>query len=317
MPEKIEYFQISAATYAIATIFCVLRRGVTTSVSVLGTDLALEAAQMQAKTIRLTSRPGLEVRRRERGGYALTAMDLTDPHRAAELQRPVGKYITMELGPYLHRQRDFFARGAGCIARELTALLPEGEGSTLVVGLGNRSLTADAVGPLALPHILVTRHMLAAMPEEFAGFSSVAALATGVLGETGLESSELIAAAAEKLRPRCIIVLDALAAATREKLCAVLQLTDTGLTPGSGVGNHRKEVSRRTLGVPVLALGLPTVIRAEQLVGEETPAEGEPLFVTPRDIDQRVRELSRMMAYGIDLALQPHLTVEDITGLLG
>lgn len=317
MPEKIEYFQISAATYAIATIFCVLRRGVTTSVSVLGTDLALEAAQMQAKAARLTSRPGLEVRRRERGGYALTAMDLTDPHRAAELQRPVGKYITMELGPYLHRQRDFFARGAGCIARELTALLPEGEGSTLVVGLGNRSLTADAVGPLALPHILVTRHMLAAMPEEFAGFSSVAALATGVLGETGLESSELIAAAAEKLRPRCIIVLDALAAATREKLCAVLQLTDTGLTPGSGVGNHRKEVSRRTLGVPVLALGLPTVIRAEQLVGEETPAEGEPLFVTPRDIDQRVRELSRMMAYGIDLALQPHLTVEDITGLLG
>lgn len=317
MPEKIEYFQISAATYAIATIFCVLRRGVTTSVSVLGTDLALEAAQMQTKTARLTSRPGLEVRRRERGGYALTAMDLTDPHRAAELQRPVGKYITMELGPYLHRQRDFFARGAGCIARELAVLLPEGEGPTLVVGLGNRSLTADAVGPLALPHILVTRHMLAAMPEEFAGFSSVAALATGVLGETGLESSELIAAAAEKLRPRCIIVLDALAAATREKLCAVLQLTDTGLTPGSGVGNHRKEVSRRTLGVPVLALGLPTVIRAEQLVGEETPAEGEPLFVTPRDIDQRVRELSRMMAYGIDLALQPHLTVEDITGLLG
>ena len=317
MPEKIEYFQISAATYAIATIFCVLRRGVTTSVSVLGTDLALEAAQMQTKTTRLTSRPGLEVRRRERGGYALTAMDLTDPHRAAELQRPVGKYITMELGPYLHRQRDFFARGAGCIARELAALLPEEEGPTLVVGLGNRSLTADAVGPLALPHILVTRHMLAAMPEEFAGFSAVAALATGVLGETGLESSELIAAAAEKLRPRCVIVLDALAAATREKLCAVLQLTDTGLTPGSGVGNHRKEVSRRTLGVPVLALGLPTVIRAEQLAGEETPVEGEPLFVTPRDIDQRVRELSRMMAYGIDLALQPHLTVEDITGLLG
>jgi spore protease len=173
------------------------------------------------------------------------------------------------------------------------------------------------VGPLALPHILVTRHMLQAMPEEFAGFSSVAALTTGVLAETGLESFELIAAAAEKLQPRCVIVLDALAAAGREKLCAVLQITDTGLTPGSGVGNHRREVSQKTLGVPVLALGLPTVIRADQLIGEEAPAEGEALFVTPRDIDQRVRELSRMMAYGIDLALQPHLTVEDITGLLG
>ena len=229
----------------------------------------------------------------------------------------MGKYITMELTPYLQRQQDFFARGARCIARELAALLPEGDAPVLVVGLGNRSLTADAVGPLALPHILVTRHMLQAMPAEFAGFSSVAALTTGVLAETGLESFELIAAVAEKLQPRCVIVLDALAAAGREKLCAVLQITDTGLTPGSGVGNHRREVSRKTLGMPVLALGLPTVIRADQLIGEEAPAEGEALFVTPRDIDQRVRELSRMMAYGIDLALQPHLTVEDITGLLG
>ena len=98
-------------------------------------------------------------------------------------------------------------------ARELAALLPEGDAPVLVVGLGNRSLTADAVGPLALPHILVTRHMLQAMPEEFAGFSSVAALTTGVLAETGLESFELIAAVAEKLQPRCVIVLDALAAA--------------------------------------------------------------------------------------------------------
>ena len=186
-----------------------------------------------------------------------------------------------------------------------------------MVGLGNRSLTADAVGPLAMSHILVTRHMLCSMPEEFRGFSSVAALTTGVLAETGLETSELVAAVAERIKPRCVIVLDALAARSRERLCAVLQLTDTGLTPGSGVGNHRKAITAETLGVPVLALGLPTVIRAEQLVGEETPAAGEPLFVTPRDIDQRVRELSRMMAYGVDLALQPHLTVEDVTGLLG
>ncbi|MCI6613727.1 MAG: GPR endopeptidase [Clostridiales bacterium] len=289
----------------------------TTSVSVLGTDLALEAAQIQMKTAHLTSRSGLEVRRSECGGYALTHMHLTDPEQARQLERPVGRYITMELAPYLHRRQDFFAQGVGCLARELAALLPEGEGPTLVVGLGNRSLTADAVGPLAMSHILVTRHMLCSMPEEFRGFSSVAALTTGVLAETGLETSELVAAVAERIKPRCVIVLDALAARSRERLCAVLQLTDTGLTPGSGVGNHRKAITAETLGVPVLALGLPTVIRAEQLAGEETPAAGEPLFVTPRDIDQRVRELSRMMAYGVDLALQPHLTVEDVTGLLG
>ena len=125
----------------------------TTSVSVLGTDLALEAAQAQLKTIRLTSQPGLTVRRRVRDGYALTAMDLTGPQQAEKLKRPMGKYITMELTPYLQRQQDFFARGARCIARELAALLPEGDAPVLVVGLGNRSLTADAVGPLALPHI--------------------------------------------------------------------------------------------------------------------------------------------------------------------
>ena len=289
MPEKIEYFLFSAEDYISATIFCVLERGVTTSVSVLGTDLALEAAQIQMKTAHLTSRSGLEVRRSECGGYALTHMHLTDPEQARQLERPVGRYITMELAPYLHRRQD----------------------------LGNRSLTADAVGPLAMSHILVTRHMLCSMPEEFRGFSSVAALTTGVLAETGLETSELVAAVAERIKPRCVIVLDALAARSRERLCAVLQLTDTGLTPGSGVGNHRKAITAETLGVPVLALGLPTVIRAEQLVGEEMPAAGEPLFVTPRDIDQRVRELSRMMAYGVDLALQPHLTVEDVTGLLG
>ena len=289
----------------------------TTRVSVLGTDLALEAAQLQMKTAHLTSRPGLAVRRRVQDGYALTAMDLTDPRQAEQLKRPPGKYITMELEPYLRRQTDFFAAGARCIAAEMAALLPEGSAPVLVVGLGNRSLTADAVGPLALKHILVTRHMLQAMPEEFGRFAPVAALATGVLAETGLESSELIAAAAEKVRPRCIIVLDALAAGSREKLCSVLQLTDTGLTPGSGVGNHRREVSRQTLGIPVLALGLPTVIRAERLAGEEADGEGDALFVTPRDIDQRVRELSRMMAYGVNLALQPGLTAEDITGLLG
>ena len=283
----------------------------------LGTDLALEAAQMQAGTAQIESRPGLKVRRRVRGGYAVTHMDLTDPEQARRLERPVGRYITVELAPYFRRQQDFFAAGARCIAQEIAPLLPAGEGPVLVVGLGNRSLTADAVGPLALGHILVTRHMIRAMPEQFGGFSSVAALGAGVLAETGLESGELIAAVAEKLRPRCVLVLDALAARSREKLCAVIQLTDTGLTPGSGVGNHRKAVTSQTLGVPVLAMGLPTVIRAEQLVGEDEPASGEPLFVTPRDIDQKVRELSRMMAYGVDLALQPQLTVEDITGLLG
>lgn len=290
----------------------------TTSVSVLYTDLALEAAQMQADGEKIKSAPGLDIRERMRDGYTVTTMHITDTQQAEQLGRPMGTYITVALQPYLRRQSDFFLHGVQCIARELMELLPRGRASVLVVGLGNRSLTADAVGPLALSHVLVTRHMLAAMPDEFRGFTSVAALSTGVVAETGIETSELIAAVAEKIRPRAVVVLDALASRSREKLCSVVQITNTGLVPGSGVGNHRKAVTEETLGVPVLAVGLPTVIRAEQLVGETEPQEnGAALFVTPRDIDQRVRELSRMMAYGVNLALQPHLTVEDVTGLLG
>ena len=283
------------------------------------TDLALEARESVNEEESKLRGVSVEEHYEEEADLRITKVTIDTKNAEKMLGKPMGVYVTMEAPAMVEPDDDYHREISEALAEELLKMMPQEqeEQSVLVVGLGNRSLTADAVGPLALPHILVTRHMLQAMPEEFAGFSSVAALTTGVLAETGLESFELIAAAAEKLQPRCVIVLDALAAAGREKLCAVLQITDTGLTPGSGVGNHRREVSRKTLGVPVLALGLPTVIRADQLIGEEAPAEGEALFVTPRDIDQRVRELSRMMAYGIDLALQPHLTVDDITGLLG
>ena len=281
------------------------------------TDLALEAQELWREGAAETTKlPGVRARTERWEGQSVTRVEILDPRGAEALGKPVGTYLTLDLTAYCQREEGFFPRAVEGLGQLLRDLLPE-EGSVLVVGLGNAAMTADAVGPLAMSHILVTRHMLRSMPEEFRGFSSVAALTTGVLAETGLETSELVAAVAEWIKPRCVIVLDALAARSRERLCAVLQLTDTGLTPGSGVGNHRKAITAETLGVPVLALGLPTVIRAEQLAGEETPAKGEPLFVTPRDIDQRVRELSRMMAYGVDLALQPHLTVEDVTGLLG
>ena len=157
--------------------------------SVLGTDLALEAAQAQLKTIRLTSQPGLTVRRRVRDGYALTAMDLTGPQQAEKLKRPTGKYITMELTPYLQRQQDFFARGARCIARELAALLPEGDAPVLVVGLGNRAITPDNIGPKAADQTMVTRHLVERVPEHFGSFRPVAALAAGALCVSSSEDS--------------------------------------------------------------------------------------------------------------------------------
>ena len=132
----------------------------------------------------------------------------------------------------------------------------------------------------------------------------------------GVETLELIRGAADRLHPSVVIAIDALAARSRHRLCATVQLGDTGLIPGSGVGNHRKAVNARTLGVPVIALGVPTVIDGAALCGDEdAPPSG--LFVTPQDIDRRVRELGRLIGYGVTLALQPGLTPEDAAALLG
>ena len=199
---------------------------------------------------------------------------------------------------------------------ELTALLPprEKSRSILVVGLGNRALTADAIGPMALDSLLITRHMVRDLPRQFETFTPVEAFAPGVLASTGMETLELVRAVVRETCPAAVIAVDALAARNRERLCATVQLSDTGLIPGSGVGNHRRALNEETLGIPVIALGIPTVIDASDLGDTEN---GEPLFVTPRDIDNRMRELGRLVGFGVTLALQPSLTIEDVAGLLG
>ena len=203
-------------------------------------------------------------------------------------------------------QADYFDRGVRCLAGELAALLPEGP--VLAAGLGNRAMTCDAVGPASIDNLLVTRHMIRAMPRQFADFRPVAAVCPGVLARTGLEALELVRGAVERVRPAAVIAVDALAARDSARLCATVQLSDTGLVPGSGVGNRRSALDRGTLGVPVIAVGIPTVVDADLRAG---------LFLTPRDIDQRIRELGRLLGYGITLALQPSLTAADVTALLG
>lgn len=276
------------------------------------TDLALEAVE----NFRLGAPPeGVGVAEFTDHGFTVTEVRVTDRRGAEALEKPQGRYVTVGLSPCLAREADFFPRAAACIASRLRALLPpiEKGQAVLVAGLGNRTMTADAVGPLTLESVLVTRHMVCAQPERFRLFTPVAAVASGVMADTGMEALELLRGAVQAVRPAAVIAVDALAARSRHRLCATVQLGDTGLIPGSGVGNHRHALNRETLGVPVIAVGVPTVIAAlpEKDGGEET------LFLTPRDIDSRVRELGRLLGYGITLALQPSLTVEDITGLLG
>ncbi|WP_186566827.1 GPR endopeptidase [Lawsonibacter celer] len=295
------------------------------------TDLAVEATQLWRESAgEETKLEGVEAWDGEREGFPTTTVRILDGRGVEALGKPEGTYVTLDLAGLARREEDAFGRAARALAAELQALLglPEGA-SALVVGLGNRAITPDAVGPGAVDHTLVTRHLVEQVPEHFGHFRPVAALAAGVLGTTGMESGELIAAVVEKIRPACVIAVDALASRSLKRLCSTVQLTDTGIVPGSGVGNARAALNRETLGVPVAAIGVPTVVDAATLAAdvlaeagrddldpEALQGAGKGLIVTPKDIDARTADMAKVIGFGVNLALQTGLTAEDVEMLL-
>ena len=286
------------------------------------TDLAAEAHELwQQSTGKTTSLSGVKADDDTREGFAVHTVRILDEEGSAALDKPVGCYVTVELDGLLRREEAAFPRAAKALADLLEPMLPA-EGTALVVGLGNRAITPDLVGPLAAEHTLVTRHLVEQLPEQFGAFRPVAALTPGVLASTGMESGLLVQAAASELHPSCVIAVDALASRSTQRLCRTVQLSDAGIAPGSGVGNHRMALSRESLGVPVIAVGVPTVVEASTLVmdllGKEDDRDlpGGDLFVTPREVDSRVADLSRVIGYGVSMALNPGLSVEDLDMLL-
>lgn len=291
------------------------------------TDLALEARELWQESAERTTRlAGVKAVRRKLEGYPVTRVDILDERGERALGKPRGGYVTVDLTTFWQRRTDFFERAVRAVGAELKALLPP-EGPVLVVGLGNPAMTADAVGPLAADSVLITRHLISAMPRQFAGFRPVAVFRTGVLGTTGVESAEAVRGLVEEVRPALVIAIDALASRREGRVCAAVQLSDTGIIPGSGVGNHRAALNAETLGVPVFAVGVPTVVDAATLAAdllEESGAEAvdeERLrahgtyLVTTRDIDQQVRDLAKVIGYGINWALQD-LEIEEMNALL-
>ncbi len=288
------------------------------------TDLALESAQIWREAEKKESLPGVEQIESQREGISVTTVKITSAEGAQALGKPMGTYITLHLADLLQWEKDALLRAAKAIAAELSPLLPE-SGPVLVAGLGNRSITPDAVGPLVHDHTVVTRHLVEREPEQFGAFRAVAALSAGVLGTTGMESGELLQSVVEKIHPVCVVAVDALAARDLDRVCATIQIADTGIVPGSGVGNSRAALNKETMGVPVIAIGVPTVVDAATLAAdllekaglghmapEALSEAGRSLMVTPRDIDSRVAELSKLVGYGINLALQPGLSLEDM-----
>ena len=292
------------------------------------TDLALEARELwQESTEKTTRLSGVKATKSKEEGYPVTRVDILDQRGEEALGKPRGTYLTIDLSSFWQRKADFFERAVRVVGSHLKAMIPE-EGPVLVVGLGNAAMPPDAVGPLAADSVLVTRHLISASPKHFAGFRPVAVFRAGVLGSTGVESAESVRGLVEQVKPALVIAIDALAARRVGRMCATVQLSDTGIVPGSGVGNHRSALDRESLGVPVFAIGVPTVVDAATLAADLLEEAGiaeldetrlrqgkTPLTVTTRDVDQQVRELSRVVGYGVNWALQD-LEIEEINALL-
>ena len=292
------------------------------------TDLALEAQELWQESAEKTTRlTGVRAEKEKLEGYPVTRVEILNEQGEQALGKPRGTYLTLDLTSFWQRKPDYFERAVRAVGGALKTLLPSYE-TVLVVGLGNRAMTPDAIGPLAADSVLVTRHLIAAMPRQFAGFCPVAVFRTGVLGTTGVESAETVRGLTEQLHPSLVIAVDALASRRTGRVCATVQLSDTGIIPGSGVGNHRAALNQETLGVPVLSIGVPTVVDAATLAAdlleESGAAEGmeqklrgsaKSWMVTPQEIDQQVRDLGKVIGYGINWALQD-LEIEEMNALL-
>lgn len=280
------------------------------------TDLAVEMIDEDAKSLPR----GVKRKIRKSSACSITEIIVTDEMAGLRIGKPKGRYITIETDRLSASPQDFDEQVTN-IADELLNLSGKDKKNTLIVGLGNSDITPDALGPIVMSQVIATRHLKDELPpeHELASLQSVSAISPGVLGQTGIEAAEIVKSVCDSINPDCVFVIDALACSDVSRLGTTIQLTDTGISPGSGVQNRRKELSETTLGVPVIAIGVPTVVDmhtiVENVMGEAPNKHLPNMMVTPRDIDKLVERTGRLLAFSINKATQPTLSIEDITAL--
>ncbi|MDO5377423.1 MAG: GPR endopeptidase [Clostridia bacterium] len=271
-------------------------------------------------------------------GIERTVVVIDDEEQARALGRPEGRYVTLSCPQAMSIELGTRKALSEEIGKTIAQMLPEGAKTVLVTGLGNRSVTPDALGPRVVERVLVTRHMAGCLPEDVGDrMANVCAAAPGVLGVTGIETAEVLRGMVEHVHPDAVIAIDALAARSSSRICSTIQVADTGITPGSGVGNHQKALTRQTLGVPVIAVGVPMVVYAWAIASDALSTLGETeadeqelsacvervvsrqlgdLIVTPREVDALVERMAGIVAEGINMALHPALTAREIAQLM-
>ena len=305
------------------------------------TDLALEAREMMAEEVR-SSMSGIVVEEQRADDVTVTKVRVETEAASRALGKKQGTYVTLELKKD-GRDAQSDERLVSLLARQIREMIPQ-KGTVLVVGLGNRSSTPDALGPRAVEGVFVTRHMREMMTEDaMQSVRSVCSFAPGVLGVTGIETAEILRGVKEHVQPSVIIAVDALASSSSERIATTVQLSDTGIHPGSGVGNRRFGIDEESMGVPVIAIGVPTVIyastialdilhslektgqvacrfargervteqRRRELLRGNMPNALNRLMVTPRDIDKLIADMARVISRSINKALYPSVRKGD------
>lgn len=306
------------------------------------TDLALETHQYARGTLRRL--PGVDVQEERRGEIVLSRVIVEDEEGARTMGKPPGRYVTIEARTLRQRSQALQEAVGATLAEEIRALLPAPDAGIFVVGLGNWKATPDALGPKVVEKVTVTRHLPDYVPADLrGGLGSLCAVAPGVLGITGIETVEIVEGITSRIRPGAVIAVDALASRSIERILTTIQVSDTGINPGSGVGNHQKGINQETLGVPVIAVGVPTMVHAftiamdtvdllierlrtthpfysylDRIEGGEkhglirdvlSPYVGD-LMVTPKEIDVMVDDLAGVIAHGIDAAVHPQMATQ-------
>lgn len=283
------------------------------------TDLALEANMMsRTKAENATEIDGVISRVRNENGITVTDINITNENGANALGKAMGNYVTIE-APMLKYSLEVYDDVCRILSEEIKKMSNiKKDMLTLVVGLGNRDITPDALGTVTVSNLLVTNHIKKSNLDLFGeNISGVCALVPGVLGTTGIETAEIIKAVSDRIKPNLIIVVDAMAAADIRRVSTTIQISDTGIQPGAGVGNNRECLNKDEMGVDVIAIGVPTVIDAATISKIEIPEELSPLMVTTKDIDIVIERTAKTVANGINLALHKNLTLRDIESYVG
>lgn len=318
------------------------------------TDLAIEAKEIYAKESKKNTIDGVIVQNSQEDDVKVTRVDIKNDEGERNLNKPKGTYITLDVPKLTNYEPEDIDRVGKILGKEISEIIKNtnftDDMTALVVGLGNWNITPDALGPKVISKLMITRHLKEYIPDSIdEGIRPVCGIAPGVLGITGMETSEIIRGIVDRIKPNLVICIDALASRKMERVNSTIQIGNTGISPGSGIGNKRMEISEKTLGIPVIAIGAPTVVDAatmandtidlviEEMTGAATKGSGfynmlkeidksekekmiheilDPyignLMVTPKEVDMVIDILSKVISTGINVALQPALELKEI-----